>query len=342
MPATVLVTGGSGFLGMHTIIQLLERGYDVRTTVRSLAREPDVRAALAGVEGGDRLSFFAADLLADDGWAAAVDGATYVLHVASPFPAGDPDHEDDLIVPARSGTLRVLRAARDAGVRRVVVTSSFAAIGYGRPEPGDHVFTEADWTDPSADIGAYIKSKAIAERAAWDFDRGAMELAVVNPVGIFGPVLGPDRSASIGMVSGLLDGTMAAGMPRLAFSVVDVRDAADLHLRAMTDPAAAGERFIAAAGDGVWLSDIARVLREHLGDAAAQVPTTEIPDAVLRAAAASDPSLERIAREVGRLRHLSAAKARRVLGWQPRSTEQAVLATAESLLEPKDALTPFR
>ena len=174
MSATVLVTGGSGFLGLHTILQLLERGYRVRATVRSLTREPEVRAtiAAAGVDASDRLSFVAADLLSDDGWAAAVDGAEFVLHVASPFPASAPDHEDDLIIPAREGTLRVLRAARDAGVRRVVVTSSFAAVGYG-VEPGDHVFTEVDWTDASADIGAYIKSKAIAERAAWDFDRGA-------------------------------------------------------------------------------------------------------------------------------------------------------------------------
>ncbi|HEY6892098.1 MAG TPA: aldehyde reductase [Solirubrobacter sp.] len=324
MPETVLVTGGSGFLGLHTILQLLERGHRVRTTVRSPAREAQVREI-----AGDRVAVFTADLLADDGWAAATAGADFVLHVASPFPGVAPDHEDDLIIPAREGTLRVLRAARDAGVRRTVVTSSFAAVGYGRSELGDHVFTEEDWTDPAADVGAYIKSKAIAERAAWDFARGDMELSVVNPVGIFGPVLGPDHSASIGLISALLGGAMAGGMPRLAFSVIDVRDAADLHLRAMTDPAAAGERFIGAAGDGVWLADVARILREQLGDAAAQVPTTELPDDIVRAnAPASDP----MAREVGNFRHLSAEKARRVLGWEPRSTEEAILATAESLL----------
>jgi dihydroflavonol-4-reductase len=328
--STVLLTGGSGFLGLHTIIQLLERGDDVRATVRSLDREPQIRATLAaaGVDPGDRLTFVAADLLSDDGWAEAADGVEYVLHVASPFPAGAPDHEDDLIVPARDGTLRVLRAARDAGVRRVVVTSSFAAVGYGR-EAGDHVFTEADWTDPDADIGAYIKSKAIAERAAWDFARDTgLEIAVVNPVGIFGPVLGTDRSASIGMISGLLDGSFANGMPRLAFGVVDVRDAADLHLRAMTDPAAAGERFIAAGGDGVWLSDIARILRDALG---ADVPSAEIPDELLREAAKTNPALEPTAREVGNFRHLSADKARRVLGWRPRPLEETVVDTARSL-----------
>lgn len=334
--STVLVTGGSGFLGMHTIIQLLERGHDVRATVRSPAREPQVRDALtaAGVDSGGRLSFSVADLLSDAGWSDAAAGADYVLHIASPFPGGAPDHEDDLIVPAREGTLRVLRAAHEARVRRVVVTSSFAAVGYGR-EPGDHVLTEVDWTDPDADIGAYIKSKAIAERAAWDYVEArpdAPELAVINPVGIFGPVLGADRSASIGMISGLLDGSMAEGMPRLAFAVVDVRDAADLHVRAMTHPAAAGERFIAAAGDSVWLADIARILRDRLPDVAARVPTTEIPDDVLREAAKTNPALEPMAREVGRLRHLSAAKAQRVLGWRPRPLEETVIATAESLL----------
>src|SRR4051794_18995239 len=192
MSETVLVTGGSGFLGLHTIVALLDRGYRVRTTVRNRERAAQVRES-----AGDRVECFAADLLADDGWAAAAAGADYVLHVASPFPGVAPDHEDDLIIPAREGTLRVLGAARDAGVKRTVVTSSFAAVGYGRAEFGDHVFTEKDWTDPTADIGAYIKSKAIAERAAWDFARGEMELAVVNPVGIFGPVLGPGRSASI-------------------------------------------------------------------------------------------------------------------------------------------------
>jgi dihydroflavonol-4-reductase len=336
MTSPVLVTGGSGFLGLHTIIQLLERGERVRTTVRSRARETAVRETLvrAGADAGERLTFVVADLLSDDGWPEAVDGVERVLHVASPFPAGTPEHEDDLIVPARDGTLRVLRASRDAGVRRVVVTSSSAAVGHDR-EPGDHVLTEVDWTDPDADVGAYIKSKTIAERAAWDFaDRegGGLELAAINPGAIFGPVLGPDLSASIGLVAGLLGGAMAGGMPRLSFSVVDVRDVADLHLRAMDSPAAVGERFIAAAGDAVWLADVARVLRDHLGAAAANVPTTEIPDDALRAAAATDPSLERIAREVGKLRHLSSDKARRVLGWAPRTTDEAILATAESLL----------
>ncbi|MGA7191813.1 MAG: NAD-dependent epimerase/dehydratase family protein, partial [Candidatus Acidiferrales bacterium] len=209
--AKVLVTGGSGFIGSHCILQLLAAGHQVRTTVRNLKREGDVRAMLrvGGAEPGERLSFIAADLEKDEGWPQAVAGCDYVLHVASPLPPSVPKHEDELIVPAREGTLRVLRAARDAGVKRVVVTSSFAAIGYGfkvRKAP----FTETDWANPSGDdVLPYTKSKIFAERAAWDFiakEGGALELSVVNPVGVFGPVLGADYSASILLVQRLMDG----------------------------------------------------------------------------------------------------------------------------------------
>ncbi len=211
--STVLVTGGSGFIGSHCILQLLAAGHQVRTTVRSLKREADVRTMLRvdGAEPGERLSFIAADLEKDEGWPQAVAGCDYVLHVASPLPPSVPKNEDELIVPAREGTLRVLRASRDAGVKRVVLTSSFAAIGYGQKER-KAPFTEGDWTDPDGnDVLPYTKSKTLAERAAWDFmakEGRALELAVVNPVGVFGPVLGPDYSASILLVQRLMDGAM--------------------------------------------------------------------------------------------------------------------------------------
>ena len=203
----VLVTGGSGFIGAHCILQLLNAGYRVRTTVRSLDREASVRRMLktGGAEPGMALSFAAADLMQDKGWPEAVAGCDFVLHVASPFPAAVPKHEDDLIVPAREGALRVLRASRDAAVKRVVLTSSFAAIGYG-PNPTNRPFSEDDWTDSNGNVGAYVKSKTVAERAAWDFiaqEGGALELSVVNPVGVFGPVLGPDISTSILIVQRL-------------------------------------------------------------------------------------------------------------------------------------------
>src|SRR3954466_354092 len=220
----VLVTGGSGFIGAHCIKRLHDDGYRVRTTVRSLAREPEVR----GLVGDGPLEVVAADLTADAGWAEAVAGCASVLHVASPFPLGQPKHEDELIVPARDGSLRVLKAARDAGVKRVVLTSSFAAIGYSR-SPKDYVFTEKDWTDPSTpSLRPYIKSKAIAEKAAWDFiekEGGNLELTVINPVGIFGPVPGGNYSASMEFaLKGLLNGDIKE-TPKFTFNIVDVRDA---------------------------------------------------------------------------------------------------------------------
>ncbi len=333
----VLVTGGSGFIGSHVILQLLAAGNEVRTTVRNLKREPEVRAMLqaAGAAEGGRLEFVAADLLSDDGWSEAVAGREFVHHVASPFPAAEPKDENELIIPAREGALRVLRASRDAGVKRVVLTSSFAAIGYGR-DPLDRAFDERDWTDPTAPgTGAYVKSKTLAERAAWEFmerEGGAMELAVVNPVGVFGPVLARDFSTSILIVQKMLDGALP-GLPKLYFGAVDVRDVADLHLRAMTDPAAKGERFLAVAGDFLSLKEIAMVLKNNLGAAASKVPTRELPDFVVRMASMADPAVKLILPELGKKKNGSNEKARRVLGWKPRSNDESILATAESLLK---------
>ncbi len=331
----VLVTGGSGFIGAHCILRLLEAGYRVRTTVRSLDREPEVRAMLekGGAEPGDALSFAAADLMTDAGWPEAVAGCDYVLHVASPFPARQPRNEFELIVPARQGALRVLRASRDAGVKRVVLTSSFAAIGYGH-KPTERLFTEEDWTDLSAKVSAYVKSKTLAERAAWEFvarEGGALELAVVNPVGVLGPVLGPDLSSSTLMVKQLVDGAMPRA-PRLWFNIVDVRDVADLHVRAMTDAAAGGERFLAVAGDSVSVKDVAGLLTAHMGAAAQRVPTKSMPDWMVRLVALVNPEAREIAPDLGKVRRASNEKARRVLGWQPRSNEEAILATAQSLV----------
>jgi len=332
----VLVTGGSGFIGAHCILQLLDAGYRVRTTVRSLTREAGVRAMLqaGGAEPGETLSFAATDLMSDAGWPEAVAGCDYVLHVASPFPASVPKHEDELIVPAREGALRVLRAARDAGVKRVVLTSSFAAIGYGTKHT-DRPFSEESWTDPNGGgVGAYVKSKTLAERAAWDFiarEGGALELSVVNPVGVFGPVLGPDYSTSIQIVQRLMDGAMP-GCPRLSFGIVDVRDVADLHLRAMTNPAARGERFLAVAGDFVTIQEIAQVLKARMGDRARRVPTRVLPDWMVRLVSLFDSSVALIVPELGKFKNATNEKARRVLGWSPRSNEDAIVATAESLV----------
>ena len=330
----VLVTGGSGFIGGHCILQALAAGHQVRTTVRNLAREPEVRATLkkAGAEADDRLGFAAADLERDAGWPEAAAGCDFVLHVASPFPLGVPKDENELIVPARDGALRVLRAAKAAGVRRVVLTSSFAAIGYGHP-PQAAPFDETSWTDVNGPgVSAYAKSKTLAERAAWDFvaKEGGPELAVVNPVGVFGPVLGPDLSTSITVIKRMMDGAMP-GLPRLRFGVVDVRDVADLHLRAMTAPEAKGERFLAIAGDFMSLREMALALKARLGPAASRVPTRELPDWLVRLAALADASLRQVVGELGVAKNATGAKARRLLGWAPRSREDALVASAESL-----------
>lgn len=334
--STVLVTGGSGFIGGHAIAQLLAQGHIVHASVRDLQREPAVRAMLsaAGIQTDDRLRFFAADLTDDAGWKEAARSCDFVLHVASPFPAGIPKHEDELTVPAREGALRVLRAARDAGVRRVVLTSSFAAVGYGHQQR-QAAFDEFTWTDLSGnDVSAYVKSKTLAERAAWDFierEGGSLELAVVNPVGVFGPVMGADYASSILLVQKLMDGALP-GSPNLRFGVVDVRDVVDLHLRAMTEPSASGERFLAVAGDFMLVRDMANILKKRMGDAARRVPTRQLPNWLVRLVALADPSVRQIVPDLGKYKNATSDKARRMLGWSPRSNEDALVATAESLL----------
>jgi nucleoside-diphosphate-sugar epimerase len=333
--SAVLVTGGSGFVASYCILQLLAEGHAVRTTVRNLKREGDVRSMLAtgGVDARDRLSFFAADLENDAGWSEAAAGCEYVLHVASPIPVAVPKHEDELIVPAREGALRVLRAARNAGVKRVVLTSSFAAIGYGLKQQ-DAPFDETSWTDING-YGAtpYIKSKTIAERAAWDFvaKEGGPELAAVNPVAVLGPVLGQDYSPSIMIVQRMMDGAVP-GCPQRWFGIVDVRDVADLHVRAMTHPAARGERFLCTAGDFMSMLEIAKVLKARMGAAGAKVPTRQLPNWLVRLAALRDPALKQLIPELGRRKNGTNAKARGLLGWKPRSSEDAIVASAESLI----------
>lgn len=333
----VAVTGASGFLAGHLIVQLLQRSLGVRGTVRSLQRADTLRATLqaAGVDMGQAdFEPVVADLTSDAAWCEAFAGCDYVLHVASPFPGETPASDDAVIVPAREGTLRVLRAARDAGVRRVVMTSSFGAVGYGHP-PDHGRFTERDWTNLKAPgLTAYIRSKTLAEQAAWSFvarDGSALELTVINPTGIFGPLLGQHLSASLMVVKGLLEGRVPVA-PRVAFGVVDVRDAADLHLRALFNEQAAGQRFIAVSGNVMTMHQIAQVLRRRLGNAARRVPRFEAPDWAFRLLARFAPSARAVESQLGIRREASSEKAMQVLGWQPRSAEEAVLATAESLL----------
>lgn len=330
----VLVTGGSGFLAGHLLAHLLAHGYTVRTTLRDPARADAVRDAVrraGNLPETPEIGFVPADLSADRGWADAVDGVRYVLHTASPFPVAVPTDEDEVVRPARDGALRVVRAAQAAGVERVVLTSSFAAVGYGHP-PTEREFTEADWTDVDGPIAPYIKSKALAERAVWDAverEGGSPELAVVNPVGIFGPPVTTDLSASTRLAARMLTGMR--GVPRLATTLVDVRDVADLHLAAMTSPDAAGERFLASVGEPLPFKDVAETLRGAVGRTGLGARSFVLPDAMVRLAARRDAGLRGMVTELGKVRRVSSAKARDVLGWQPRDAADTLSATAVAL-----------
>jgi dihydroflavonol-4-reductase len=333
-PKTVLVTGGSGFLGGWCVAELLRRGHRVRTTVRDLSREAEVRAAVGSkVPAEDNLTVLAADLSGDEGWEEAVGGCDYVLHVASPFPPAQPKDPDELIVPAREGTLRVLRAALAAGVGRVVVTSSVAAVG-GGAKPSSAPLDEDDWTDlDNPTLSPYMRSKTIAEKAAWGLVReeGQIErLAVVNPGAIIGPVLSEDRSYSLELIERLLKGM--PGAPRVGFSLVDVRDVADLQIRAMTAPEAAGKRLVAVA-QFRWMSEVAEILRDRLGERASKVPTRTIPDLLVRAMGLFDPGVRSITGQLGKKLTYSSERAESLLGWSPRPVEETVADCAESLID---------
>lgn len=331
---TVLVTGGSGYLAGWVIAEALNAGYSVRTTLRSPDRENEVREAIAKIsDHTDRLSFATADLSKDEGWADAARGCKYVLHVASPFPPSQPKDPNELIVPAREGTLRVLRAALDEGAERIVVTSSIAAVDHKRGDDFSRVLTEADWTDgDSTKVSPYARSKTIAEQAAWDLveENGVREkLATVNPGAIIGPVIHDDHSFSLQLVDRLLKGEPA--IPKLGYNVVDVRDIASLELAAMTTPEAGGKRFIGVARFA-WMSEVAQILREQLGADASKVPKRNAPNFLIKLLGIFDGSVKSIVPQLGIKTEYSNAQAREVLGWNPRPVPETVVDCARSIV----------
>lgn len=332
MTGTALVTGGSGYIAGFLIRQLIDNGWTVHTTVRSLKREGEVRAWLDA--DNDRLKFFAADLEHDAGWAEAIAGCSHVAHVASPFPLGVPEHADELVVPAREGALRALRFARAAGVKRFVLTSSMAAIAYGHGK-GRDIYSETDWTDlDNPEVMPYPRSKTVAERAARDWvaaEGDDMEFASVNPAAVFGPLLSDDLSTSIELVKQLLEGKVPM-CPDIGFGIIDVRDVADLHYRALAAPGIRDERYV-CSGRFLKMIDVANILTANLGDKAKKVPTRRMPGWLLKLFALVRPELKQLVAELGNVRGGDSSHAMQTLGWTMRSPEEAILATAHSLIE---------
>lgn len=335
-PSPILVTGASSFVGIHTIAQLLEQGYTVRGTIRSLAKEAEVREAVVNLgQTHDRLEFKAADLEQDMGWEEALHGITTVLHVASPFPLYEPEKEDDLIIPAVQGTLRVLRAAHKAGVKRVVQVSSVAAISSGHKD-NNKTFTEEDWSILENEIGAYAKSKTLAERAAWDFinsteNTGRMELVAINPPLILGPIPNKNFRTSVELIRTYMLGQVP-GVGRIKMGLVDVRDVASAILLGMTTPEAASNRFLCSGGT-MWLKDIAGILHAEYSGRGYKIPTFEFPSWVVRFLGLFDKKIRRVTASLDFDFELSNEKARRVLKWNPRPMKEAILSMAESLIK---------
>ncbi|WP_114522106.1 NAD-dependent epimerase/dehydratase family protein [Altererythrobacter sp. ZODW24] len=331
MVGTVLVTGGSGFIAGELIQQLLDKGWHVHTTIRNKAKEPALRNRFADAEG--RLKVFQTELMSDDGWAEAVKGCSHVAHVASPIAASTPKDENDMIVPAREGTLRALRFAHEAGITRFVQTSSMAAVAYGRSDK-EYTVDESDWTDLThPDVYPYVKSKTIAERAARDWvkeNAPDMEFVSINPAMVLGPIESGDFSPSVQAVKQLMDGSMPMA-PDLGFAIVDNRDVAALHVLALETPGLKDERFL-AAGKFMKMIEVGAVLRAHLGDKAKKVPSRVMPNFMVQVLALFNEGVRSIKSELGKSRHVDASHAEKVLGWKTRPEEESIRDTADSLL----------
>lgn len=333
----VVVTGGSGFIASHIIIQLLEQGYSVRTTIRSSKKTGLVKKLLTqgGIKDFSNLSFEEADLTSDNNWEKVMNGAKYVIHPASPTPTLNFKNEDEMIKPAVNGVLRVLKASRDNGIKRVVLTSAYGAIFAGHNNKNTP-YTEKDWSNlNSKNIHPYQKSKTLSERAAWNFIKNqvhGLELSTVNPVGVMGPVLASDYSHSNIQIQQLLEGKIKA-VPNINSGYVDVRDVASLHLLAMTSPKANGERFLATTGETLSMLDVANILKETFPKYSDQLPTKVMPNILVKAAALIDPKLRMVASLLGTYAETSNKKAVTMLDWHPRSAKEAIIATAQSMID---------
>ena len=324
----VLVTGSTGFIGLHCIHQLIEKGYSVNGTLRSKSREEEVRSSLKKANLSDaNLSLYECDLMSDDGWEKAIDGCDYVLHIASPFINGLPDHEDDLIKPALTGTQRILKlSAANPQIKKIIITSSFAAVG--DTFNGQTVFNESDWSDPNNNkISAYNKSKTLAEKSAWDFmeSNPSFKLTVINPVGVIGPMLSDDIGTSNLFVKKILDGS-TPGNPGLHIGFVDVRDVARAHVDSIKNEKSDNKRIILSK-DEIWVSELSEILR-NLGYNA---PKRNIPKWLISVLSLFDKQLGGLIPMIGKVRNIESSIFSEVFDWELISIEESAKVTAEQL-----------
>ena len=333
--ARVLVTGGTGFIGLNTILRLLQLGYPVRATVRAGADEASLRNTLSAHADASRLELVCADLCDDAGWREAAAGCQFVIHAASPYPAVDPKDEQELFVPAREGTLRVLRAAHGEGVRRVVMLSTIGAV-YGGHERENRTFDETDWSDLEKTFLAYHTSKTLAERAAWDFIRSAentagMEMVSICPSNVFGPVLDGHYHTATEYYRTIMRREVP-GVSRTQLDLVDVRDLVDIFAKALTLPGAANKRFI-CNGASIPMAEFAEILQRNFSKRGYRVPTRILPDALIRVFALFMPKVRSVARQLKWKYAFSTEQLRSVFGWQPVPYEKTVVDMAESLID---------
>lgn len=331
----ILVTGASGFVGKWTVIELLKSGYEVRGTVRSEAKADQVRAAAAKAQGGDvsdRLEFATCDLLHDEGWSEAMVGVAAVIHVAAQILATEPRDSNLVIGPAVEGTARVLRLASQAGIARVILTSSIATVGYGHGHTsGKRLYTEEHYTnlDGMKFTWAYCTGKTKAEQAAWAFAKAnGLHLTTIHPGAILGPAVDDDASISLGMVSGLLEGTTPA-MPSNGFSIIDVRDVAAMHVAALEQPGSAGQRYLATS-DYVPFPEVANILRAAYPERS--VTSKSVPDWIIKLLARFGGPARQIINDIGNEKHFSRTKGETLLGRPFIPAKDAILSSAESLI----------
>ncbi|MEM9584476.1 MAG: aldehyde reductase [Pseudomonadota bacterium] len=339
MSQTVFVTGATGYIAKHLVLQLLNAGFNVIGSTRSAERDAELRAAVSPhLEAADgletRLRTVTLDLTRDEGWTEALSGADVLMHTASPFPLSQPKDENDLITPAVQGTLRALKAADASGIKRVILTSSTVAVASG-PTPARGHYTEDDWSDLTHPMtNAYAKSKTMAERAAWDFiaaDAPHMQLTTINPGLVLGAPLDENFGTSIQLIERLMKGRDPM-VPNFGFAAVDVKDVAAMHISALKAPEAAGERILAVAGS-LWFKDIAETLAAAYPDR--KIPTRTAPSFLMRALGLFDPAVRSILPQLGQCPKISNEKAKTLLGMEFRSMDDAIRSSAAFLMSKK-------